>query len=186
MSQQIRKAVRKISNLFNQRKEDNTTLHAPEYNAVDFYKAISNFRRNRVEAAISKFVELDLSPEDLSEQIKKFSKENVREIDKLHICNVGFEYILRKARNKIKDVLKLDITVDMYGGEFHIAGNYHTTTFDYNAELLGLLKDEIRDADSKQVEELMKDEFVKAFLECVNTDINEMREIKYESIEEIA
>ena len=162
--------------------QDSITSRAIESRVTDFYKAMSNFGYTDVEAAVSKFAEVGLSPDDLSEQVKEFSKETDTEIDNIDICAIAWEHVLQQARNKISETLKFDISNDKC--EFYVAGDYHATTFDADDESDELLKDEIREANDEQIEKLKDDVFVKVFFEDNDIDIKKIRETKSENNEE--
>ena len=166
--------------------QDSITSRAIESRVTDFYKAVSDLSYTDVEAAVSKFAEVGLSPNDLSEQVREFSEEVGVEINKIDVCAIAWDHILQQARNKISETLKFDIVDNTGDGEFSVAENYQATTFDADDESVKLLKEVIQKANDAQVEKLMKDVFVKVFFEDNDIDIKKIRETKSENKEETA
>ena len=169
--------------------DDNSTSSEIESKVADFIKEMPEFKYGDVKYAINKFAEMGMTPKDLSEQIAEFRDESEIESDEeVGIVYIVWDYIKCQARNKIQDVLNVDIDEDDCGGHLGWMQNTPTggITFECGTEFKEGLKEIIQKANDKVVEELIQDKCTNAFLESINMDIKKIRESKTENVEEIA
>ena len=158
----------------------------PETAINKFVKQHAGCEYEEAEAAINKFAKVGLTSKDLSKQVKQFSKDCNMEISKLDVCYVAWESILEEARNKIKDILKVDIYYDEHGGEIHTAPQGVSTEYRCNVPIMEMFKKAVYDADAKQIEQLKASKDVKVVFEDLDIDIEKIRESKIENKENTA
>ncbi len=145
---------------------------------LEFYSSSSGNQYADVETAIEMFAEVRLSPRDLAYQVKEFADSTGTKLEDVDACYVAYDHILQMARDKIIKVLDFDIVNDITDGtEFYTCGSGMDTSFDYSQKAKDQLVKELinEDVELCEVGKVLRDDFVKVFLEYVDIDTTDIR-----------
>ncbi len=143
---------------------------------ADFHNSLSNYGYMDVNTAIEKFQQVKLVGSDLADEVRDYAESTGTQMDKVDVCYVAYDHILQMARNKLSEVLDFDIVNDIEdGAEFYTYGNDMCTSFDYSEEAIEQLTQKLKNTTPEQLEECLKDVFVKVFLEDVEIDMDEIQ-----------
>jgi len=126
-----------------------------------------------VECAVDLIEEHNLNMEEIQEQIEQFCEDCDVKIGDVDVVSQVYEHILQMARNKISEVLDFDFINDAKHGEICVAGNYICSSFDYSQEALDELKEVLSKATQEQKEEMLEDNYFKAFISEIDIELEE-------------
>jgi hypothetical protein len=137
-----------------------------------------------LQTAIEKFQEVGLSPLALTDKVKEFASYTESGLIDIDVCCMAYEHILEMADEKISSIVGFDICDDIEtGGEFYVAGNYMSTSFDYSEEAQKQLEETLQKASLEDIRKLSEDNFVRVFLKDVEIDIKEILQNKESEME---
>ena len=139
-----------------------------EFKVADFHSSLTNYEYADVKTAIEKFEEVGMSTSDLVDKVREFNLSTETSIHKIDVCYVAYDHILYMARSKIDEILDFDICdVIKVGAGFYLCGDHRRISFGYSQDVKDQLEEELKDAGTEQIEELLDDISVKVFLKDV-------------------
>ena len=144
-----------------------------------FFDEIAHYGYQDLDTALEKCHEVNLDFEKLGRMVKDLSEETETPIEDIDICAVIFDHILEKSNECINHILEFDLR----DADFYTAGNYCATTFDVSSEGLEKFQKRLDESTEIQKQMLLKNIFVKVFLEDNDLSINQ--EKVYQSKKEI-
>ena len=108
-------------------------------------------------------------PSDLlAEEVKQFSEDTEIPLNSVDVGYVAVSYVFQNARNKIEEVLGMDIENEL---SFYAYGNYCNSSIDRSDEDLEKLQNKYNKATEKQKQDLREDKFFIVFAEDVGLEI---------------
>lgn len=139
------------------REIDNFCCSMVEYGGLDI-----QFALNYLEA-------VDKYPSDLlADEVKEFSESTETPLNDIDVGYVAVSYVFQNVRNKINEVLNLDIENDL---SFYVYGNYCASGIDRKDEDLEELQTKFNEATEEQKKELKEDKCFIAFAEDIELKI---------------
>jgi len=134
-----------------------------EYEILDFYDNLLEYGSKDIKRAIEIFREVGKTGGDLAEEVKRYSEETGQNFNNIDVVWVALETILQEARNKIEEVLGIDILNDIES-DMYVYGNYMCSSYDNYEETARVLKEKIKKAGKEAEEELKEDKVINWFL----------------------
>lgn len=125
-----------------------------------------------IQAAVDHALNVNMYGYDLAKTVNDYLEEANITLENADVCYIILDYILQQARNKISEVLGLDICNDLCNGtEYTVYGNAMCSSIDYSTENQKELQFRINEATPEQKLKLRKDVMVKYFAELTDIDL---------------
>ena len=130
----------------------------------DFYSSVCSYGYLDIKHAISVFIEVGKSGDELSEEVLNFSEDTETKLKDIDVCYIAYDTILQEARGKIEEVLGFDFLNEGDGTDIYTYGNYMCSSYDRTEDLKDYILKKLEKATDEQKAELKGDKVTDWFL----------------------
>ena len=181
VQQQLQNNTTKQFTEMNSERQFRMSSNIEETKANNCFKAMPHLKHKDVKYSAHKLAEAGLSLTNVRE-VKEYLDSKNRGYAYIDIHQIAWSHILGQAGKRINQILKFDMLSDSCVGVIGIAGNSANTSFRCDSAAKEQLEKKIQQANIQQIEDLMCDKCVRAFLNDVNINIRKIHGTKFSDV----